>query len=97
MERLVNIIKRLDQPARTGEVELVALSHASAEELAQLLNRLHQKGGGGPDQGPAGSVALIADPRTNSLIIKADANTRREIRALLWSWIRPRPAAGTPT
>ena len=39
VERLVNIIKRLDKPARTGEVELVALTHASAEELAQLFNR----------------------------------------------------------
>ena len=79
VERLVNIIKRLDQPARTGEVELVALTHASAAELAQLFNRLHQ--GDGPD-GPVNGVALIADPRTNSLIIKADADTRKEIKAL---------------
>ena len=94
VERLVNIIKRLDQPARTGEVEVVALSHASAEELAQLLNRLHQKGGGGPDQSPAGSVALIADPRTNSLIIKADANTRREIKALIMELDSPAASRG---
>ena len=77
--RLVNIIKRLDRPARTGEVELVALTHASAEELAQLFNRLHK--GDGPDD-PVNGVALIADPRTNSLIIKADADARKEIKAL---------------
>ena len=79
VERLLNIIKRLDKPARTGEVELVTLTHASAEELAQLFNRLHKDGG--PDS-PANDVALIADPRTNSLIIKADADTRKEIKAL---------------
>ena len=79
VERLVNIIKRLDRPARTGEVELVALTHASAEELAQLFNRLHQSDG--PDD-PINGVALIADPRTNSLIIKADADARKEIKAL---------------
>ena len=31
---------------------------------------------------PVNGVALIADPRTNSLIIKADADTRKEIKAL---------------
>ena len=91
VERLVNIIERLDKPARTGEVELVALSHASAEELAQLFNRLHQ--GDGPD-GPVNGVALIADPRTNSLIIKADADTRKEIKALAMELDTPSSGRG---
>ncbi len=80
VERLVNIIKRLDRPARTGEVELVPLSHASAEELALLFNRLHQVA----DTEGAGvnGAAIIADPRTNSLIIKADADTRKQLKAL---------------
>ncbi|MCY4154990.1 MAG: type II secretion system secretin GspD [Gammaproteobacteria bacterium] len=77
--RLAGIIKRLDQPARTGEVELVALTHASAEELAQLFNRLHQSGGADDS---LNGMALIADPRTNNLIIKADADTRKEVKAL---------------
>ena len=89
--RLVNIIKRLDRPARTGEVELLALTHASAEELAQLFNRLHQ--GDGPD-GPVNGVALIADPRTNSLIIKADADTRKEIKALAMELDTPSSGRG---
>lgn len=91
VERLVNIIKRLDRPARTGEVELVALTHASAEELAQLFNRLHQ--GDGPE-GPVNGVALIADPRTNSLIIKADADTRKEIKALAMELDTPSSGRG---
>ena len=80
VERLVNIVKRLDRPARTGEVELVPLSHASAEELALLFNRLHQVA----DTEGAGvnGAAIIADPRTNSLIIKADADTRKQLKAL---------------
>ena len=91
VERLVNIIKRLDRPARTGEVELVALTHASAEELAQLFNRLHQ--GDGPE-GPVNGVALIADPRTNSLIIKADADTRKEIKSLAMELDTPSSGRG---
>ena len=94
VERLLGIIRRLDRPARTGEVELVALTHASAEELAQLFNRLHKEGAGGPDQDPAGGVALIADPRTNSLIIKADADTRKEIKALALALDAPSSGRG---
>ena len=94
VERLVGIVKRLDRPARTGEVELVALTHASAEELAQLFNRLHREQAGGPDQDPGGGVALIADPRTNSLIIKADADTRKEIKALALALDAPSSGRG---
>ena len=94
VERLVGIVRRLDRPARTGEVELVALTHASAEELAQLFNRLHREEAGGPDQDPANGVALIADPRTNSLIIKADADTRKEIKALALALDTPSSGRG---
>ena len=80
VERLVNIIKRLDRPARTGEVELVPLSHASAEELALLFNRLHQVTDA--EGAAANGAAIIADPRTNSLIFKADTDTRKELKAL---------------
>ena len=92
VERMVNIIRRLDRPARTGEVELIPLSHASAEELAQLFNRLHQ--GPDPDGGPGNGVALIADTRTNSLIIKADANTRKELKALALELDSPSTGGG---
>lgn len=81
VERLTGIIERLDRPARTGEVELVALTHASAEELAQLFNQLRQHEGK-DENAAADGVAVIADARTNSLIIKADPDTRRELKAL---------------
>ena len=77
--RLLGIIKRLDQPARSGEVDLVALTHASATELAELFNRLHRNDG--PDASGSGAM-LMADRRTNNLIIKADTDTRRELKAL---------------
>ena len=81
VERLTGIIKRLDRPARTGEVELVVLTHAAAEELAQLFNQLRSHEGKDKNAAADG-VAVIADARTNSLIIKADPDTRRELKAL---------------
>ena len=92
VERLVNIVKRLDRPARTGEVELVALTHASAEELAQLFSRLHQVADA--EGAAVNGAAIIADPRTNSLIIKADADTRKELKSLATALDAPASGRG---
>ncbi len=70
--RLVSIVSRLDRPAETGEVEIIPLVHASAEEMSELLGRLY------PTE--AGMLTVMNDARTNSLIIKADVATRDEIK-----------------
>ena len=92
VERLVSIIRHLDRPARTGEVELVTLTHASAEELALLFNRLHQVTSA--EGANSNGAAIIADPRTNSLIIKADADTRKQIKALVMELDTPASGRG---
>ena len=90
--RLLNIIERLDRPASAGEVELVNLTHASAEEMAQLFSRLHRNNGG-PDA-PGDGLVVIADPRTNSLVIKADTDTRKEIKDLALALDTPSSGRG---
>ena len=90
--RLVNIIERLDRPASAGEVELVNLTHASAEEMAQLFSRLHRNNGG-PDA-PGDGLVVIADPRTNSMVIKADTDTRKEIKDLALALDTPSSGRG---
>ena len=90
--RLVNIIERLDRPASAGEVELVNLTHASAEEMAQLFSRLHRNNGG-PDA-PGDGLVVIADPRTNSIVIKADTDTRKEIKDLALALDTPSSGRG---
>ncbi len=90
--RLVNIIDRLDRPASAGEVELVNLTHASAEEMAQLFSRLHRNNGG-PDA-PGDGLVVIADPRTNSMVIKADTDTRKEIKDLALALDTPSSGRG---
>jgi len=81
IDRLVNIIGRLDRASESGEVEVVPLAHASAKELADMLGRLYPGNGDKQQRGGTG-VQVMADPRTNSLILKADVGTRREIKAL---------------
>lgn len=81
VERIVSIVRRLDRPAQNGELEVITLIHSSAAQMAELLGQLYP-----PVADPAlagGGVMVMEDPRTNSLVIKADVSTRTEIRELL--------------
>ncbi len=81
VDRIVSIVRRLDRPAQNGELEVITLVHASAAQMAGLLGQLYP-----PVADPAllgSGVMVMEDPRTNSLVIKADISTRTEIRELL--------------
>jgi len=84
VDRIVSIVSRLDRPARDGELEVITLVNASAADMAELLGRLYPPTS--PEMAAAGGgVMVMEDPRTNSLVIKADVATRAEIRDLLGS------------
>jgi general secretion pathway protein D len=72
LARITKIIAALDTPGST-EVEVVALQHQVASEMAALVQRLD--GGGAasiPGQvGVGGSNTVLADPRGNALILRA--------------------------
>lgn len=88
LQRLARIIAALDQPAGT-DVEVVPLKHAIASDLAPLVQRLSDGGSGGAAAAPnvpgaaggGGSVVVLADPRSNSLIVRA-ANPARLAQVL---------------
>lgn len=77
--RLLRLIKRIDVPGE-AEIEVLTLSHASAEEVARVLNALQPATAQGPV--PAARARLIADPRTNSLLMSGDAASRLRLRAV---------------
>ena len=86
LSRLGRIIAALDV-ANATDVELIPVRYASVTDLAPLLTRLIESGGG------AGGVAtpeasyrttVIAEPRSNSLIVRAANASRLElVRSLL--------------
>ncbi len=82
VDRIVSIVNRLDRPSQNGELEVITLTNASAAEMAALLGRLYPVLPAEQTAISAG-VMVIEDPRTNSLVIKADVSTRSEIRKLL--------------
>lgn len=88
IERMVSIIKRIDQPGENSDVEVMPLKHAAAAEIVRVLNALEQEtrkndpaaaaAGGGGDK-----PALIADERTNSILMGGGKSGRLRLRALI--------------
>jgi len=92
LARIGKIIAALDQPAAT-DVEVVPLKHAIASDMAVMVQRLGDGGAaiaipGMPATG--GGVSVLADSRSNALIIRA-ANPARlaSVRALIERLDRP--------
>lgn len=78
--RLVTIINRIDQV--TGdEVEVIPLQHASASEIVRILGQLDA--GGRDPKSPQERTKIVADDRTNSLLISGDKSARLRQRTLI--------------
>lgn len=78
LKRLGRIIAALDSPA-TGDMDLVPVRHAVASDIAQIANRLLDQAGGPAAGADAGRVTVLADSRTNSLIIRAPSVARANL------------------
>ncbi len=78
LRRLARIIAAMDMPNAT-DVEVITLKHALAADLAPLVLRLTQTPAGAAAQGQVDNsfrTAIIAEPRSNTLIVRA-ANPAR--------------------
>ncbi len=83
LKRLSRIIASLDVPA-IGELDVVKLQHAIAIDMVVTVNRMLDTGTGGA-QGAAdpGRVVLMADARTNAIIIRAPSAARANLARTL--------------
>jgi general secretion pathway protein D len=82
LQRLAKIIAALDQPGST-DVEVVSLTHALAADLAPLVQRLSDAGAGavpgspgGTPSAASGGVTVVADSRSNALLVRAPNRAR---------------------
>jgi general secretion pathway protein D len=94
--RLINIINRIDVRS-DDEIEVVSLSHASAGEVVRILNALDQQRraqrGGGTD-GAEEAPVLIADERTNSVLIGGGKSGRLRLRTIITHLDTPMQSEG---
>ena len=77
--RLINIIRRIDQ-ASDEDIEVVPLQHASATEIVRVMTALMQQP---RSDGAPVTTNVVADARTNSVLIGGDKADRLRVRALL--------------
>ncbi|MGI9237755.1 MAG: type II secretion system secretin GspD [Woeseiaceae bacterium] len=77
--RMVAIIRRIDQ-ASDEDIEVVTLEHASASEIVRIMTALAQtpRADGAPV-----TTSLVADARTNSVLIGGDKSDRLRLRTLI--------------
>ena len=76
IRRLMKIIKSIDQ-ASGDEIEIVALQHASASEVVRILQQLASK------DPKKKKNNMIADDRTNSILLGGNKASRLRVKALI--------------
>src|SRR5436190_13730489 len=96
LKRIERIVASLDQ-APAGEPMLVPVKNASALDVVALVTRMlnDPAGQAGPQQEAQQRVALVADPRSNSILIRADNAARgARVRHLIEQLDTPARAGG---
>ena len=102
LQRIGRIISALDVAGST-DVEIIPLQHAVAEDMVALVSKLVDSSGavavGAPGAAPVdagGKTSLVAEPRSNSLILRA-ANPARLalVRSLVARLDRPSSEAAS--
>ncbi len=79
VQRMMSIIRRIDQ-AGDEEIEVVPLLHASAGEIVRIMQSLS---GAQRTDGTPATINLVADERTNSVLIGGEKSSRLRLRALI--------------
>jgi len=76
IDRLSEIIMRIDQSVNQ-QIEVMPLQHAVASEVVRVVNQLHQ---GAKDKT---DFTIVADDRTNSVLLGGDKGERLRLRAII--------------
>lgn len=79
LQRMISIIRRIDM-ASDNEIEVVVLQNASATEIVRIMSALTQTK---RTDGAPLTTSLVADSRTNSVLIGGDKSDRLRLRALI--------------
>ncbi|HTW37120.1 MAG TPA: type II secretion system secretin GspD [Steroidobacteraceae bacterium] len=80
VSRLMHIIERIDQ-TDTSAVDVIPMQNATATEVARVVSSLYQGQGAGELGGAP--LKIVADDRSNSILLSGDPNARLHIKALI--------------
>ncbi|MEN9866504.1 MAG: type secretion system protein GspD [Pseudomonadota bacterium] len=88
--RLGKIIAALDTPSNS-DIDVIPVRHAIASDIATMVTRLTESNAG-PD---GGRISVLADPRTNSVVLRAPSLARANFaKSLIAKLDQPTNQAG---
>ena len=91
INRMMRIIARIDQN-NNSDIDVVPLQNATAADTVRVLNSLVSQGGGEAGGGP--NLRLVADDRSNSILMSGDPALKLRIRALIANLDTPLDTGG---
>ncbi len=94
VNRIMRIIARIDQ-AGDGDIDIIQLQNASSGEIVRVVNTLFTAGGAAAEGGGgAMQVKVVADDRSNSVLITGEASQRLRIKTLITHLDTPLESGG---
>lgn len=90
VNRIVRIIRRIDQSG-DEEIDVIPLEHASAAEVVRVVNVLYPASQAGE---AGGGVKMVADERTNSVLVSGEKSSRLRLKTLVAHLDTPLEAGG---
>lgn len=95
VDRLLRVVRRLDRK-NTQDIELIRLAHAEAEDVIELIESIEATNGGAPEVKGQAQLPIVADPRTNSILLGGDSKIEKDRLRLLISHLDT-PVVGNET
>jgi general secretion pathway protein D len=90
VSRVVRIIQRMDESG-DEPIEVIPLHNAGSADVVRIVNSLNQ--GGGAEAGGA-IVKIVADERTNSILLSGERSARLRLKALIFNMDTPVASGG---
>jgi general secretion pathway protein D len=91
VNRVVRIVQRIDQ---TGDenIDVIPMQHASAVEVVRIVNSLYT--GAAAEGGGMPTVKMVADERTNSVLVSGESSQRLRLKTLVTHLDTPLESGG---
>ncbi|CAA0125886.1 Type II secretion system protein D [BD1-7 clade bacterium] len=93
VQKVLEIIRNIDKSPHK-DVEVIRLKHAGAEEAVKIINQINKPTGGGKSQPESDQVQLVADTRSNSIIVNGTLQARQRIKKLIQELDQPLETTG---
>ncbi|HME38230.1 MAG TPA: type II secretion system secretin GspD [Steroidobacteraceae bacterium] len=90
VSRIVHIIERMDESG-DEPIEVIALHNATASDVVKVVTALNQGQGA---EGAGAAVKVVADERTNSVLLTGEKSQRLRIKSLILNMDTPLTTGG---